>query len=187
MVATNANAYDSLNFDQRGRLTSAIERLAGATTYALTYKYDALDRLVARSAPTKGTRDTVIYDATKGLVTRFCAAAVCAQPQQYDADNIPHLTVYTDTLLNAAWSRVDTTDARHLETANGFVNNTATAIDLSLFAKGWDYDSVGRMRSELSNQTAPARSPGTMWTASCSAPASCISTAVITRVSTNMG
>jgi len=148
MVATDSNAYDSLNFDARGRLTSAIERLAGATTYNLTYKYDGLDRLIARSAPTKGTRDTIVYDPTKGVMTRFCAAAVCAQPQSYDSDFIAHLTVYTDTLLNAAWSRVDTTNAEHLETSNGFVNNTGTSINLSAFQKTWSYDTLERLSQE---------------------------------------
>ncbi len=148
MVATDSNAYDSLNFDVRGRLTSAIERLTGATTYTLTYKYDALDRLVSRSAPSKGTRDTVIYDPTKGTITRFCAAAVCLQPQSYDSDYIAHRLVLTDTLLHAAWSRVDTTNAEHLETANGFVNNTGTSIDLSAFQKTWSYDTLERLSQE---------------------------------------
>ena len=148
MVATNANAYDSLNFDLRGRLTSTYELLKDATSYSLTYTYDGQDRLIARSAPLKGTPVRITYDPTKGVITKYCAAAACARPQAFDADNIAHLTVYTDTLLNAAWSRVDTTNEHHQETHNGFVNNTGTPIDLSAFQRWWSYDSLGRVTFE---------------------------------------
>jgi RHS repeat-associated protein len=156
MVATDSNAYDSLTFDVRGRLIGAIERLAGGTTYTLTYKYDAFDRLIARSAPVKGIRDTIVYDPTKGTITRFCAAAVCAQPQAYDSDAIAHRIVYTDSLLQAAWSQVDTTNAVHRVTANGFINNTGTAINLSAFQKNWSYDSLER----ISHEDPPASDTG---------------------------
>jgi RHS repeat-associated protein len=155
VVGTNANAYDSLNFDRHGRLTTAVERLTGASTYTLSYGYDAQDREITRSAPTRGTNVRITYDPTKGMITRLCAAAACASPQGFDADYIPHTTAYTDTLLNPAWSRADTTNGAHLETSNGFINNTATPIGLSAFKNTWTYDSLGRVRKEGTSDYGP--------------------------------
>ena len=148
LVATNSNAYDSISYDANGHVTTWVERLAGASTYTLTYTYDAQSRVVTRSALSRGTPVRVTYDPTKGTITRFCAAAACASPQAFDADYIPHTTAYTDTLLNPSWSRADTTDAAHLETSNGSINNTGTPMDLSAFRNTWTYDSLGRVTRE---------------------------------------
>src|SRR5205823_7070346 len=90
----------------------------------------------------------VTYDPTKGMITRFCAAAACDTLQGFDADYIAHTSAYTDTLRNPSWSRVDTTNAAHLETNNGFINNTGKPMDLSAFQKWWSYDSLGRVTLE---------------------------------------
>ena len=47
-VAVNSNAYDSLAYDMAGRLVYSLERLAGDSSYVMTFRYDTLDRPLSR-------------------------------------------------------------------------------------------------------------------------------------------
>jgi len=159
MVSWNANARDSVAYDNAGRPTFSFESLTGASSYSMSYGYDIQGRVTSRSAPLRGTPVRVSYDPTKGVLTRLCAAAACVTASDFDADKIPHTAAYTDTLSNPAWSRVDTTNSRHVVTGDGFVNNTGTPINLdSAFAKSWDHDTLSRLVSET-----PFASTGGPW------------------------
>lgn len=148
MIATNANAYDSVSFDLAGRPQSSLERLTGGSSYTMSYGFDTYNRPTWRDGPPGGTSRLYNYDATRGVVNKICAAAGCVFPTNVDQDNIPHEQRYTDSLFNQAWSQVDTTDQDHRETGNGFLTNTGTPINLNpSFQATWQYDTVGRVVS----------------------------------------
>ncbi|MEP6473407.1 MAG: hypothetical protein ABJC74_06780, partial [Gemmatimonadota bacterium] len=125
-VAANANAYDSLAVDVRGRLVKSLEKLHGQS-YTTTYTYDAVDRLIARSLSKTGSSSytsamNYVFGAT-GTLDSLCANAKCVTmhytsnflvdtvtynrgslakwtlTQQFDGANAVDSQTYSDTLL----------------------------------------------------------------------------------------
>jgi RHS repeat-associated protein len=148
MVATNTNAYDSLAFDQAGRLSYSLERLAG-NSYVLTYTYDSLGRLKTRSAPLNGNQVRYVYNVSGALDT-LCAAGSCTAFGARDADNRPHAVTFGTTTAHG-WILNLKTDSTHRVVSDSFIPRlsgySVAPLD-TLFAKKFYYDTLGRLTDE---------------------------------------
>jgi len=148
VVATNANAYDSLAYDIGGRLVNSLERLAGDSSYVLTFTYDTLGRVKTRSAPRLGSPQTFGYNPGRGTLDTMCAAGQCSVWAGRDADNIPHVLGLG--VNNAQHFQMNlNTDNTHRIVSDSFSGPTSYAQQLdTTFAKTWTYDTLGRVTNE---------------------------------------
>jgi RHS repeat-associated protein len=138
VVAVNANAYDSINFDQAGRATSVSQTINGIT-YQMSYGYDTHGRLVSRSAPTGGTYETFVYNPLHGQLDTVCALGTCVAYGR-DAELNPDSITY-NAGLSSPWLQRQYFDSLHMVTHDSFnvaqLNND--------FGATWTYDSLGHI------------------------------------------
>jgi RHS repeat-associated protein len=145
-VAVNANAYDSLSYDVKGRLVYSRERLIGDTSYILTFTYDTLGRLTNRSAPTGGNVVTYSYNATSGTLDTLCAAGQCTVWSARDADYIPHTTKF-GAKMATPWQQTVAIDSAHRVVSDSFQGTGVSHLNTE-FAKKWYYDTLGHVIDE---------------------------------------
>jgi YD repeat-containing protein len=147
VVASNANATDSVVLDQAGRTTGAWQTVNGVT-YQMSYSYDSHGRLVSRSALTggnvTGSSFTLTYDPSLGQVDTIRALGTSAA-YTFDAELKPIWTAYN----GGAWWHTQTFDSLHQVTQDDF---TPTQLHND-FAASWVYDSLGHLVSATTPTT----------------------------------
>jgi RHS repeat-associated protein len=149
LVGTNTNAYDSLAFDQAGRLTYSLERLTNDSTYVMTYSYDTNGRLQTRSAPRLGSQARYVYGGS-GAVDTLCTAGSCIAFGARDADNLAHSVTFGSTTAHG-WVLNLKTDSMHRLVSDSFtprVGGYSVAHLNPEFAKSFYYDTLSRLTTE---------------------------------------
>jgi RHS repeat-associated protein len=137
-TATNANAFDSTQFDVLGRPDTVWQKVTGDSSYRMmAYVYDSLGRLVSRSAPSGGSILSMKYDSALGVLDSLCGAGTCTFVG-HDADLRVDSLKYTGGL--AGWARYFNYDSLNHVTEHTFSPDPNRTFHLT-----WAYDAEGRM------------------------------------------
>jgi RHS repeat-associated protein len=139
MVAENANAYDSLAYDNAGRLQNDIQRLNGAT-FQWNYTVDVQDRVTGRSLAGGGGSANWAY--LNSLPTTVSGAGTSVSLSQTTER-------LTDTRVFGAgsWTATQKFTGAHTDSLHSY---TQTALN-ALLGASFSYDSLNRLRTQKYN------------------------------------
>jgi RHS repeat-associated protein len=148
----NANAYDSLTFDMRGRFVSEYQMLAGAS-HLTTHVYNQRDQVTYRTVISGGVvyGPKYIYNNATGALDTICVLADCAAID-HTSDLYPSLVRFNPGLPNEWQVFTSYTSSSVVQSQTMYPNTPG----LDQFEVSWTHDSVFYVKS----RTAPSVSLG---------------------------
>jgi RHS repeat-associated protein len=142
-VAVNSAAYDSLVYDQAGRLSSSLQKVIGAAAQSFRWNYtlDAQSRVTQRVLSTGSYSSSWSFDTQYGTINAATGAGI-QMTVHSNNEQLPDQRIYN--LLANQWSSARTFSPTHLTSADTF---STPGLDAKMHST-LVYDSLDHVRSQ---------------------------------------